>query len=92
MNLQDVIKPPTNGRTLHKPHGKVRLIVSHEAARVPVAAIIPTAIDRTELEATYKKLPGEARLQIGLARKWRVWAVLAPDWWAKEHADKPKAP
>jgi hypothetical protein len=75
------------------PDPQVRYITAtdHIASSV-TAAIIKAKADKPELDAAYKKLPEEARLQVGLARKWKVWAVLAPDWWAAENSRRTEAP
>lgn len=47
----------------------------------PQAAILQHAVARDVLEAVYKKLPPGARQNLLVAKKWRVWGVLAtPDW------------
>lgn len=47
----------------------------------PQAAILQHAVARDVLDAVYKKLPPGARHNPLVAKRWKVWGVLAtPDW------------
>lgn len=57
------------------------------------AAIITRPIPGSELEALYRKrLAPQARLQIALTKRWKVFAVCATDEWARQHAARREAP
>lgn len=51
----------------------------------PQAAILTNPVTRDVLDATYKKLPPGARQNLLVAKRWRVWGVLATEDWVTVH-------
>lgn len=58
----------------------------------PQAAIVQHAVTRDVLDAIYKRLPPGARQNLLLAKRWRLWGVLATEDWAITHARLAKPP
>jgi hypothetical protein len=52
--------------------------------RRPAAAIIPSQISPDQRDTIYALLPSAAAMDIELARRWNVWAVLCTREWASE--------
>lgn len=58
----------------------------------PQAAILQHAVARDVLDAVYKKLPPGARQNLLVAKRWKVWGVLATADWLVVNARGNKPP
>lgn len=56
------------------------------------AAILQNPVARDVIEAAYALLPSGARMNIMLAKRWKVWGVLATEDWCLLHARRLNAP
>ena len=63
-----------------------------KAGAHPAAALIRAPLLPEHRDAVYARLPQGARHWPLLAKKWKVWAVLAIDEWVFEHQRRPFAP
>lgn len=94
---RQLITCPTCGgrRKLTVPEAKPELVQFKgwdSALQKFAAAYVREAMSRDDLDAVYRKLVPAARQQIRLARKWKLWGVLASDDWAAEFGPNPVAP
>ena len=50
----------------------------------PVAALVSEPLSPEQRDRVYALLPGDAVMNLELARRWRRWAVMCPREWAVE--------
>lgn len=66
--------------------------IAHDERAGAEAAVIERPLDRKVMAEVYKRCAPQARMQMSLTKRWKVFAVAATDEWAAQHQKRTVAP